>query len=129
MWRQEDVPNGQKEIALHRARWGQSFAFEMITIYDDTASIQDSDRTIENLRIFEERIGSVNTGVFVSKDKNVAEKYQCIASRNPRFGRLRIDCVSKDGKWTAMLDGYGSNIADFQAILENLSAMGDPLPW
>lgn len=129
MWRQEDTPNGQKMIALQRARWGQYFAFERITIHDDTASPQDPEQAIENLRIFEQRIGSMNTRVFVSKDKNVAKQYTCLSSRHARFDRLRIDCVSKDGKWTAMLDGYGSNIADFQTVLNNLSVMGDPLPW
>jgi hypothetical protein len=129
MWRQEDIPNGQKEVALQRARWGQPFAFERITIRDDTASLQDPNRAIQNLRTFEDRIGSVNTEVFVPKDKNVAEAYQCIASRNSRLGELRIDCVSKDGKWMTMLNGHSSNIDDFQSILKNLAAMGDPLPW
>jgi hypothetical protein len=128
MWRQEDTPSGQKMIALQRARWGQYFAFERITIDDDTAAPRDPERTIENLRIFEQRIGSINTGVFVSKDKNVAQHYSCLSSRH-QFGRLRIDCVSNDGRWTALLDGYGSNILDFQTVLNNLSTMGDPLPW
>ena len=129
MWRQEDTPSGQKMIALQRARWGQYFAFERITINDDTASPLDPDRAIENLRVVEQRIGSINTGVFVSKEKNVAEHYACLSSRHPQFDRLRIDCVSKDGRWTAILDGYGSNIIDFQTVLNNLSTMGDPLPW
>jgi hypothetical protein len=129
MWRQEDSPNGQKTIALQRARLGQLFAFEMITIHDDTASPQDPNRAIQNLRVLEQRIGNVDTGVFVSKDKDVAEHYACLSSRHPRFNTLRIDCVSKDGKWTAVLDGYGSNIVEFQTVLNNLSAMGDLLPW
>jgi hypothetical protein len=129
MWQQEDSPHGQKLIALRRARWGQTFAFEEIRIYDDTASYRDPDLKIKGLRIFEGRIGSVNTDVFVSKDKDVADHYECISSRDPKFGRLRIDCVTKDGKWTALLDGHGSNIADFQSVLDNLSGMGNPLPW
>lgn len=130
MWRQRDVPNGQKEIILRRARWGQTFAFEEITIHDDTAFPQAPERVIQNLRAFEELIASVNIDTFVLRDSDVAENYRCIASRNTRFAqRLRVDCVSKDGKWTAMLDGYSSNITDFQNVLKNLSKMGDLLQW
>jgi hypothetical protein len=128
MWRQEETPNGQKMIALQRARWGQSFAFERILISDATASPVDLDQTMQRLRNMESVIGSVNTDVFVPKNRDVAAHYACIASSQPRYGRLRIDCVANNGKWIATLDGSGRNIPDFLTILNNLSRMGDPLP-
>ena len=129
MWRQEEIPHGQRTISLSRARWGQLFAFEKVSIYDDTASPQDPEQAIKHLRTMEDQIGSINTDVYVSRNKDVAARYVCIASRRTQLNRLRIDCVSRDGRWTAILDGYGSDISDFQMVLNNLSRMGDPLPW
>jgi hypothetical protein len=99
-----------------------------ISLHDETAAPRDPEKMVEGLRNIERGIGSVNTDIFVAKNLDVAAHYVCIASRNPRYRGLRIDCVSKDGKWIAILDGDGRDIVDFLAVLNNLSGMGDLLP-
>jgi hypothetical protein len=126
MWRQEDSPNGTKTIWLRRARWGRPFSFEEISLHDEIAAPRDPEKMVEGLRSIDRGIGYVNTDIFVAKNLEVQAHYVCIASSNPRYPGLRIECVSKHGKWLAILDGDGRDIKDFLTILNNLSGMGDP---
>jgi hypothetical protein len=126
MWRQEGSPDGAKAIWLRRTRWGRLFSFEMISLHDEIAAPRDPEKMAEGLRNIDRGIGYINTDVFVAKNLEVQAHYVCIASSNPRYRELRISCVSKDGKWIAILDGDGRDIVDFLTVLNNLSGMGDP---
>jgi hypothetical protein len=97
-----------------------------ISLHDEIAAPRDPEKMVEGLRNIDRRIGYFNTDVFVAKNLEVQAHYECIASSNPRDRGLRIECVSKDGKWIAILDGDGRDIEDFLTVLNNLSGMGDP---
>ncbi len=122
MWRQEEVPVGQREVRLSRSRWSEPVTLESIVINENTPTLLGGQSIGQRLDTLAHRLGhGRSTAEPFPLDAELSSKYLCVAPNLDGLENWRLWCSSKDGLWLVALHGPSADVGDFLTVLRNLS--------
>jgi hypothetical protein len=127
MWRQEELPAGQREIRLVRARWGERASLGMILINAESSRLPQT--LMERHKTFAFKLGQTDfRDEPLPLDPETALHYSCVSPHFDKLPNWQVSCVSNDNLWSVDLFGTISDVDDFLIVLRHLaSAQKSPL--
>src|SRR5271154_2714561 len=98
MWKQEDMPAGQQELRLIRARWGKPVSLESIVIRYQATPRLPGQTIMQQFEIVASKLHEpAFQGELLKVDAAIGERYSCIAPHLTKLPEWQVWCESSDG--------------------------------